>query len=302
MKITYRILWFDNSPELLDSLSGDIDYLKNQIGSWGFIPEVILVCTPDDFFRHTPFDEVDLVVVDFDLEEYGTGQDFIEQVRSKQVFTDVIFYSAQAAEELWEAVKLKKLEGIYVAHKDTIISRILGVCEHSMRKVMDVENMRGIVMAEVGDLDRLLEEIFVTAMKDVPVDKQTEIFSRFHAAANKQVTALQAALASFIQAPSVEELFRLCDSDKRWSNYNRVKKHHQLLKEHEIGDYAAEVLQPRNFLAHGVPQMQADGSLKFIHNNRSYNFDRAEGGVLRMKIIGYKQSFKTILKALSSKS
>jgi hypothetical protein len=299
MRLSYRILWFDNSPELLDSLTGDIEYLKSVIAQWGFIPEVIAVHTPDDFFKFSPFDGIDLVVVDFDLEEFGSGQDFIAQVRDKQVFTEVIFYSAQAADALWEAVKDRQLEGIYVAHKETIISRILGVSEHSVRKILDVENMRGIVMAEVGDLDRLLGDIFTAAVVDLSEEQRHDVYARFHEAAHKQAGEHQAALEAFLAGPSPEALLQLCDSNKRWSNYNRLKRHHVTLQARKLGDYPADILRPRNFLAHGVPAIAADGSLEFSYSGKTYSFTREEGNSLRVKIIAYKRALQEILDTLT---
>lgn len=300
MKIEYTVLWFDNSQELFDSLSDHIDWLKQSIAEWGFIPNIILVSTPDEFLKFAPYANIDLVVVDFNLEEFGEGQDFIEKVRSNQVYTEVIFYSAQSADELWETIKIKQLEGIYVANKGNIVHRILAVGEHTLRKVLDLENMRGIVMAEVGDLDRLLEDVFSLAMKGISEEHQEAIFRRFHEDAIRQVSSRQQALEAFVNDPSIEQLKELCDSDKRWSNYNRVKKHHEVLKKRNLGNYQAEVLKPRNFLAHGVPQQLDSETQKFIHRGEEFVFSRDSGRALRGKIIEYKCAFQEIIEALES--
>ena len=301
MKLEYTVLWFDNSQELFDSLSNEIDYLKQSISEWGFIPKVLLVTTGSEFMKHAPFTEIDLVVVDFNLEEHGEGKDFIRKVRDSDVFSEVIFYSAQAAEELWEAIKEKKLEGVYVANKDNIVSKILGVGEFTLRKVLDLENMRGIVMAEVGDLDRLLEEIFSLAMNGIPADKQKIIYKKFHDDVSNSFSQRKDALNDFISNPSVEKLLSFVDSDKRWSNYQRVEKQHDILRNRNfVGDYRKDILKPRNFLAHGIPSIQEDGARIFEHNGQNFMFDEHVSRALRGKIIQYKHAFQEMRNILNT--
>lgn len=301
MKLEYKVLWFDNDPELFDSLGDEIEEMKREIDGWGFIPDIKLVTDPNEFSSWKPFSEIDLVVVDFNLEQHGHGQDFIHGIRSQQIFTEVIFYSAQAASELWDAVREKKIEGVYIANKDSVIQRILVIGQHTLRKVLDLENMRGIVMAEVGDLDILLEEILKLAVNGVPEDVQQEVFKRFHEDAARGVTTQQQGLDDFLRSPSVEGLLALCDSsDKRWTNFNRIKKRHDDLKTHSFGNYQSEVLRPRNSLAHGVPEKMEDGTLRFNHRGSTYVFNEQVGEQLRKSIIQYRKAFTEIRDILAS--
>lgn len=300
MKLEFKMLWFDNDPELFDSLSDEIEDMKQTIMGWGLIPDIHLISDPIEFSTWKPFDEIDLVVVDFNLEQHGKGQDFIHAIRSKQVFTEVIFYSAQAASELWDAVREKQLEGVYIANKDNVVPRIKVIGQHTLRKVLDLANMRGIVMAEVGDLDILLGEILTLALNGVPVEVQKEVFERFHEDASRGVTSQQQGLTDFAQAPSIEGLLALCDSDKRWSNFNRIKKRHEFLKSCSFGNYQLEVLKPRNFLAHGIPEKRDDGTLRFTYRDASYDFNDHVSERLRKTIIQYREAFTEIRDVLAS--
>ncbi|MGV0961329.1 MAG: hypothetical protein ACOYB1_16005 [Limnohabitans sp.] len=300
MKLEYRVLWFDNDPELFDSLDDEIEEMKRSISDWGFIPNVRLVTDPNEFSTWRPFSEIDLVVVDFNLEQHGNGQDFIHDIRSKQIFTEVIFYSAQAASELWNAVREKELEGVYIANKDSVISRILVIGQHTLRKVLDLENMRGIVMAEVGDLDNLLDEILTLAISGVPQDVQNTVFERFHEDALRGLTDLQQALEYFRNAPSIDGLLKLCDSDKRWSNFNRIKKRHDTLKAQSFDNYQVDVLKPRNLLAHGIPEKMQDGTLRFTYRGATYDFNDQVSENLRKSIIQYQKKFTEIRNILIS--
>lgn len=155
-------------------------------------------------------------------------------------------------------------------------------------------------MSEVGDLDALLEKIFVTAMNGLTPVQQGKVFDKFHENSDQQAKQFKSALDSFKATPTIAGLLDLCDSDKRWQNLNRVRKHHSLLKRQEISaDYQQEILWPRNCLAHGMPERNENGSLLFRHKGKEFLFDDAVGKELRHKILEYKSTFSDIVAALS---
>lgn len=169
-----------------------------------------------------------------------------------------------------------------------------------MRKVLDLENMRGIVMSEVGDLDALLGSIFERAMHGVTSEQRQMVFDRFHEKVSEQHKEFQDALSAFKETPSIDGLIGLCDSDKRWQNLNRVKKHHALLKDKNfVGDYQKEILWPRNCLAHGVPDRKDGKGFLFRHRGKEYVFDDNVSHALRRKILEYKSAFAEIAETLS---
>ncbi len=298
MNLNYSILWFDDDKDFFDSL--DKDPIETEIASWGFSPKIIPVHSADEFNKHMPFKNFDMIVVDFKLGD-EQGDKFIKQVRDQEVFTEIIFYSFSETTDLWQAVHDQKLEGVFVTHKGGIERKLLRVAHQSVRKVLDLENMRGIVMSEVGDLDALLEDIFVHAMSGITQVQQEEVFNKFHIDTTEQAKKHQAALSVFIGSPSIEELLKLCDSNKRWKNFNRVRKCHDLLKTKKIaGDYSQEILWPRNCLAHGIPKRNADGSLLFHFGGKEYPFDENTSRDLRKKILEYKGAFTELAEIVKS--
>jgi hypothetical protein len=297
MNLSYSILWFDDDKDFFDSL--DMEPIKTEIASWGFSPTIFPVHNADEFNQYAPFDKFDMIVVDFKLGD-EQGDKFIKNVREHEVFTEIIFYSFSESSDLWKAIHDQKLEGVFVTHKSGIEQKLLRVARQSVRKVLDLENMRGIVMSEVGDLDASLEDIFVHAMQGISPEHQRTVFDRFHEKASDQNKEFLGALSVFKEAPSIDGLLQLCDSDKRWQNFNRVKKHHALLKNTSFtGDYQKDILSPRNFLAHGAPERKADGSFLFRHRGKEFSFDNAVSQDLRKKILGYKNAFAEIANALA---
>lgn len=297
MNLSYSILWYDDDKDFFESL--DKEPIETTIKSWGFSPEIFSVHNTDELQQHAPFNQFDMLVVDFKLGGNEHGDKFIKDVRDQNVFAEIIFYSTSASSELWDAVRKEELEGVFVTNKAGIGQKLLRVAQQSVRKVLDLENMRGIVMSEVGDLDALLEEIFVSAMQCITQEQQRKVFDRFHEKTSEQNKEFLDALSAFKDAPSIEGLLHLCDSDKRWQNFNRVKGHHNLLKERKFaGNYSQEILWPRNCLAHGVHKRQADGSCIFSHKGKEYVFNDEVSQALRKRILEYKSAFKEIVDVL----
>jgi len=244
------------------------------------------------FMAHNPWRDFDLIVVDFTLDNHaGNGAGFITTVRNSQVFTEIIFYSSKNSSDLWSEIHEKKLEGVFVANRKLIDSKIIRVAEQSVRKVLDLENMRGIVMAQVGEFDSLLDEIFVAAMEKLPQQTRHEILMSGHKNIKEQADDRHAALEAFIQQPSVEDLLKMCDSNKRWQNFCRVRKHHPKLKEVVKSDYVADILNKRNFLAHGISAPHEQGGHIFTYNDKQYHFNDEESLSLRQLMSDYKKLF-----------
>ncbi len=298
MNLSYKILWYDDDKDFFESQ--DKEPIETEIASWGFRPQITPVHSAAELQQHGAFDQFDMLVVDFDLGGDEHGDQFIRSVRDQNVFAEIIFYSMKESSALWQAVSDKQLEGIFVASKRSIEQKLIRVARQSVRKVLDLENMRGIVMSEVGDLDALLGTIFERAMHGVTQEQRQTVFDRFHEKVSEQQKELQDALKTFKEEPSIDGLISLCDSDKRWQNLNRVKKHHALLKEKDfVGDYQKEILWPRNCLAHGVPERKGDGSFLFRHGRKEYLFNDDVSHGLRRRILEYKSAFAEIAEAIS---
>jgi hypothetical protein len=299
MRLSFSILWFDDNEDYFDSL--DIESLEKEILSWGFSPKIELVTTPEAFKSRSPFETYDLIIVDRKLEGYKDGADFIADIRDNAVYTEVIFYTAGNTSDLWNDIYNQELEGVFVSSRSGIVSKITRVGRQSIRKVLDLENMRGIVMAEVGELDHLLDGIVTLGIENLSEEQQKSIYKRFHSGAAKQSEGWAKDLAAFIENPETVIMLSLCDSDKRWQNFNRLWKYHNKLKGQErIGNYVVEVLRPRNFLAHGRPAPHQDGGYVFHYQGKEFHFNDATSLELRLTILKYKNAFTNILSLLTT--
>ena len=102
MKLDYKILWLDDKIKsvVLTDYEDDIEDLKDYIKSLGFKETIDFVRTEDELF--SKLDEVreyDLILTDYHLDEIKgntrNGDDIIKTIRERDIFTEIMFYSAQ---------------------------------------------------------------------------------------------------------------------------------------------------------------------------------------------------------------
>jgi len=98
----------------------------------------------------------------------------IEKIREFSQYKDVVFYSAQTpAAELRRLAFDKELEGIYCATREELVDEVLGVFESLVKKVLDLDHTRGIVMGATSDIDHMVHSCLrhIEAKQD-DVDKK----------------------------------------------------------------------------------------------------------------------------------
>jgi hypothetical protein len=163
VRLDFNVLWVDDQPDRVNSQIEKIQQLMQEEGfqfnanpcrSIGEVRAAI----SDNVFA----DEVDLVLVDWDLGNGARGQDAILEIRDSVRFKDVVFYSAQTSpDELRKAAFDKKLEGVYCANREHLVDEVMGVFESLVKKVLDLDHTRGIVMGATSDIDFMVNECLV---------------------------------------------------------------------------------------------------------------------------------------------
>lgn len=165
MRLDFNVLWVDDQPDRVESL---ISAIKRRMEREGFNFCATLCRTPDDVASNVQSevfnDEVDLILVDWDLGAGGKGEEVIEEIRRHIQFKDVVFYTAQNdAHFLRDAAHKKGLEGVFCASRDELVDEVLGVFESLVKKVLDLDHTRGIVMGATSDIDFIVRECLQAA-------------------------------------------------------------------------------------------------------------------------------------------
>ncbi len=169
MKLIYKILWIEDQ---MNSIRGKKRVISNYIkDEKGFELEINEILTFEQFKETVGFESLkdyDLVLVDLNLDddESGDGNKIIEEIRNNDIYTEIIFYSSHYA-HLIDLLKENRTEGIFTSERNQIDTKAKKIIDVTLHKIQDVNNLRGLIMAEVAELDILKEEIIKLASQKI---------------------------------------------------------------------------------------------------------------------------------------
>lgn len=179
MRIKYRILWVDDRKEEFERLSYDkriVEYVRNLF----FEPHLTFCETVEeakDIISHNHFD---VIFSDYNINDGSSGEQgdgFISYIRSRNVNTEVLFYSAM--KEL-PTLKLNRivffsLAGLQDGYRK-LLEQMEGLIYLTTEKLHDLTALRGLVMAETSELDKKMEDICLCCFVQNKTDKSDAIF------------------------------------------------------------------------------------------------------------------------------
>jgi len=166
MRLDFNVLWVEDQPDTVVSYQVAI---RRAFSEEGFDLQVFphqTLETVRDSIRETVFsDQIDLVLVDWDLGANLKGERVIQAIREQIRYRDVVFYSAETdIGKLQECAK--GIEGVYWTTRNDLVQLVKELFENLVRKVLDIDHMRGIVMGATSDIDELIRECLRAFDKD----------------------------------------------------------------------------------------------------------------------------------------
>ena len=116
--------------------------------------------------------EFDLVIIDYMLGANAPdGSAAAATFRRLMPYTDIIFYSSSPSGELLRKLADEKVAGVFVANRtDNLGETLVGIAQTIIGKAVDLNHMRGIALAEVADMDVILEDVLVRAFSSTQAD------------------------------------------------------------------------------------------------------------------------------------
>lgn len=176
MKLFYDILWFEDQPAEIKPAIESLEYFVAEAG-------LKLRCDIRDTVsledvghlseklrRYNPYD---LIVFDYDMGASVGGPEIARDLRS-QVYTDMIFYSGKSIHDLRRVVFDAGVDGVFVVTRLQLAEQLRPIVDDQIRRVCDINVMRGLVMDEVARSDRLMRDLSCKILKNsVPAARAT---------------------------------------------------------------------------------------------------------------------------------
>jgi CheY-like chemotaxis protein len=313
MKIRYRILWFDDNQDWVESIVDDVTKIVQE---QGFICErseddVLIIDSDDDF--EGDYDNYDLILMDYDLGS-KKGNEILKSIRNSEHYTEALFYSATegGVDKLRSLIANDKIEGIYCSERETdsFLDKFEKIFLNSIKKFQDLNNLRGLVMAESADLDIKQKEIMHFILDQGSVDEtffQDEILSKtidWCWEKFKSVKKYQNKIVNNFEEEDKEyseqtpekfiEDFSF-DSDKKRIAMAKIVEKLKLKNKFDSDKYKEEILSKRNNLAH-KKEIVTDGKVMY----GEFEFNDESSKQLRKDIQKHKLALDKIYAEITS--
>lgn len=257
MKLNYKILWIDDQIEDYIEM-GIKSELETYIDTLGFIPTV--QCFENGNLAEDSIKTIkyDLILSDYNIEGANEqGDILIQKIRDGGVFTEVLFYSAQPDFDTIAKNLYRDRVSFYSLIGDESFKgfreKAYKLIDHTVSKLQELNNIRGLVMSETSELDNSVEEIifsFLSKGNEESKKLKTYIVDSIISSAKGNLKNAE----KFNELDATEIVkSRLFDADKKSRAVNKIL---ELLKIEEIQfndfyqNYKTDVLDTRNDLAH----------------------------------------------------
>ncbi len=307
MRLDFNVLWVDDQP---DFVAAQITAIKKQMEQEGFLFSPTLCQSTDEvraaIASDVFTDEIDLILVDWDLGNGVVGQDAIAEIRETVRYKDVVFYSAQTApEELRRLAFEKGLEGVYCANRTQLVDEVMGVFESLVKKVLDLDHTRGIVMGATSDIDHIVNQCLTIVHGKLDDEGKTKMFKEALGYVQaridelvKKATELEGSttLGAFFGAHIIltaNDRLRILSGLLKGPAFAAHKGYRTA-----IVAYQQQVVPDRNRLGHMV--LVPDGKPHAVVDHEGKSVSIHETRELRRLILGLRNEFRGLLDALNA--
>lgn len=164
MDLMYRILWFDDQPNLVQGYQNQIEArlstfgLRLKVTHIEQFDEETIKPIANQLGNRCPYD---LIMVDYDLGEGAGGERLLKRLRNA-TSSEMVFYSAQQVNALRNKLIAQNVDGIFCLHRTEIGNRVSSIARNALEKVLHPNYMRGLVVGSVSELEYLFGEIIIS--------------------------------------------------------------------------------------------------------------------------------------------
>ena len=268
MKLSFSLLVVDDDP---NSINEAILTLEDYLDDKGFA----LDRSDENNLSESKLKELvqsggknyDLVTVDYNLGQGAVnGAEAASRLRVGLPYTDIVFYSSDRGLDLYDTLAEQRVSGVFIAGRDELDSALASLADKVIGKAVDLNHMRGIAMAEVAEMDVLMEEtlerVFQSEDSNI-VDARERTIQRLREGIEENGKLLED-LYQQGGLPAVVGDSQVFPSAQKYRAVNRVAR--SLRREladalATLRSYEEDIIKKRNRLAHVKEESSTDGQV-----------------------------------------
>lgn len=181
MNINYNVLWIDDSDDFIEST---IELIEETIAANQMVNN-IKTYNGFDQFRKCELDNFDVdifnlydqILIDYALSG-STGDEIIKEIRARNIFTDIIFYSSNYETMLQEMQNKGQLDGVFFSKREDLTSAVNNVIKKNLKREYNIANIRGIIMDGTSEFDFICRTVSIALFDKLEPSKQKQILDK----------------------------------------------------------------------------------------------------------------------------
>jgi hypothetical protein len=306
VRLDFEVLWIDDQP---GSMASNETALKLKMRAQGFDLRVTFrksVAEAKERLGDSVFkDHVDLILVDYELGKGvgGNGDEALRTVRDAIPYRDMVFYSSKSVSDLRTIAHKANVEGVHCATRADLLDVVERVFEAAVRRVLDIDHSRGIVMGATCDIDHRVNRALTYIHSRLDPVAQAKVWKSVGERIEANLKKMGEKAKELRLEGSLEpmmELYDLVTSNDRLrllTGQLKANPSHKDARE-RIVRYMRDVIPNRNIVAHVRSLALADGERVL----RSARRDLSEADLRKMRIdlLDHRENFEALLEALGA--
>jgi CheY-like chemotaxis protein len=301
MRLDFNVLWVEDNQDRVQSQRERVELLIRKDGFRLRVQFADSVASATSYLSNDIYgDHVDLILMDYDLGPGMKGDDGLAAVRDLFPYKDIIFYSGMSQAELLRMANAKDVQGVFTSHRDALPDIVEGVFENLVRKVLDIDHSRGIVMGATSDIDQAVNDallILFDQCDDTQKALAIAAVTKRMATKRKDFDEAAAKIEALNHLAELLEHHGIYTSDDRLRLLRKMLKLLQMHPEHgEMLDaYTSRVGTPRNDLAH--IRVVAEGFSRKLFDRHQRELTSEDMRKLRLALLEYQALFDQMFPA-----
>lgn len=304
MRLDFNVLWVEDQPHNVADQRDRIDFLLRKEGFRFQVLFATTISEAVDYLRDEVYgDNIDLVLMDYDLGIGGKGDDGLLEVRNNFRFKDIVFYSSGAS-DLPRLVAEKRVQGVFCSTRNELPDTVDGVFEALIKKVLDIDHSRGIVMGATSDIDYSVAECIEKSFDFGDEQHKQFAFECIRLVMEEKCEQSKSAAKKLAKIKHISGLKKFSwiygskDKLNLLQNLLIPDQSYQDIVE-KIEEYKEITVPKRNKLAH-TQVVNGDGFSRKLVVNDGTELDAEYMKLLRQDLLKIQEHFDQLLQKLSS--
>lgn len=264
MNTMYKILWIDDSEDFIETAQ---ELMEDSVAQNNMEPHLTIYSQFKDYkekeldnFDVEIFNMYDQIVIDYALSG-TTGDEIIRDLRHRNIYTDIVFYSSNYA-TMKQEMKYsdEHLDGVFFSTREDLTETVDKVIKKNLKREYSIANIRGLIMDSTSEFDYIcrtttlaLFDKLSDSKKEIIVNKAREFVENAESNSKNNFRKLSSKSGYKFLKAAMESVDYVMNNKDRYAIMALVVREFEddsTWDDTFADNYQSNLIKPRNDLAH----------------------------------------------------